>query len=112
MVDLFTARMQFAKPSTRSHFGELVEFAELWQRYVSDALPGTVTKGVVPSEEILASLYVDAQVIYERLQAISSHYNAASARGVSVENKAPKTNRQTWLLTEGPWGPDSAGIGF
>jgi hypothetical protein len=69
MVDVFTARMQFAEPSTRGYFGELVEFAELWQRYVSDALPGTVAERVVQSEESLAGLYADLQANYERLQA-------------------------------------------
>ncbi|MGO9455145.1 MAG: hypothetical protein ACLQDV_29480 [Candidatus Binataceae bacterium] len=32
MVELFTTKMHFAEPSTRRHFGKLIEFVEMWDR--------------------------------------------------------------------------------
>jgi hypothetical protein len=68
MADVFTAKMQFAEPSTRQHFRALIEFVELWERYVRDALPGAVADRVVPSEERLSDFYADLQTNFERLQ--------------------------------------------
>jgi hypothetical protein len=68
-VAIFTAKMQFAETSTRQYFGVLVEFVELWERYVRNALPGHVAARVVPSEESLSDFYADLQTNFERLQA-------------------------------------------
>jgi hypothetical protein len=57
--------MQFAEPSTRQHFRALIEFVELWERYVRDALPGAVADRVVPSEERLSDFYADLQTNFE-----------------------------------------------
>lgn len=46
----------------------LVEFVELWERYVRNVLPGAVADGVVPSEESLSDFYADLQTNIERLQ--------------------------------------------
>ena len=52
MVDLFTAKMHLSEPSTRQHFGALVEFGELWERCLRGALPGEVIRGIGPMKRI------------------------------------------------------------
>lgn len=69
MADLFTAKMHFAEPSTRQHFGALIEFIELWQRWLRDALPSEVAERVAPNEGNLTAFYADLGTNFERLQA-------------------------------------------
>ncbi len=69
MVDLFTAKMHLAEPATRQYFGALVEFVELWERYLRGALPGAVVKCVAPNEENLSAFYADLETNFARLQA-------------------------------------------
>ena len=68
MVDLFTAKMHLAEPATRQHFGALVEFVELWERYLRGALPGPVVKRVAPNEGNLSAFYADLEANFTRLQ--------------------------------------------
>lgn len=70
MLDLLTAKMHFAEPSTRQHFGALVEFVELWERCLRGALPGEVGKRIGPDEESLSGLYADLEANFTRLQAV------------------------------------------
>ncbi len=69
MADLFTAKMHFAEPSTRQHFGALIEFIELWRCWLRGALPGEVAERVGPNEEDLTPFYADLGANFERLQA-------------------------------------------
>jgi hypothetical protein len=68
MVDLFTSKMHFAEPTTRQHFGALVEFVELWERCLRGALTGEVVKRIGPDEENLSGLYEDLEANFTRLQ--------------------------------------------
>jgi hypothetical protein len=69
MVDLFTAKMHFAESPTRQHFAALVEFVEMWDRWLRGALPAEVAERVGPNEENLKPLYTDLGENFERLQA-------------------------------------------
>ena len=69
MADLFTAKMHLAEPSTRQHFGALIEFVETWERWLRGALPGEVIERVGPNEENLIVFYADLGTNFERLQA-------------------------------------------
>lgn len=69
MMDLFTAKMHLAEPSTRQQFGALVEFVELWERCLRGALPGEVVQRIGPDEENLSGLYADLEANFARLQA-------------------------------------------
>jgi hypothetical protein len=69
MLDLFTAKMHLAEPSTRTHFSALVDFIEIWERSLSGALPREVVPRVGANEETLMSFYTDLQTNFERLQA-------------------------------------------
>jgi hypothetical protein len=68
MLDLFTAKMHLAEPSTRQHFGALVEFVELWERCLRGALPGKVVARIGPNEENLSAFYADLDANFTRLQ--------------------------------------------
>jgi hypothetical protein len=71
MVELFTAKMHLAEPSTRTHFPALVEFVEMWNRSLRRALPREVAQrvGVGANEDTLIPLYTDLTVNLERLTA-------------------------------------------
>jgi hypothetical protein len=69
MVDLFTAEMHLAQPSTRTHFPALVEFVEMWDRSLSGALPREVVERVGANEDSLIPFYTDLETNFERLQA-------------------------------------------
>jgi hypothetical protein len=68
MLDLFTSKMHLAEPTTRQHFGALVEFVELWERCLRGALPGEVVARIGPNEENLSAFYVDLEANFTRLQ--------------------------------------------
>src|ERR1035438_2432724 len=69
MMDLFTSKTHLAEPSTRQHFGALVEFVELWERCLRGALPGEVVRRIGPDEENLSAFYADLESNSARLQA-------------------------------------------
>jgi len=71
MVDLFTVKMHLTEHSTRQHFAALVEFVDLWDRRLRDALPTDptdVAKLFGASEKDLEALYKDLEVNFEQLQ--------------------------------------------
>ena len=68
LVELFTAKMHLAEPSTRRHFSVLVEFVELWERCLRGALPGEVVRRIGPNEGNLSGLYADLEANFTRLQ--------------------------------------------
>jgi hypothetical protein len=68
MVDLFTAKMHLAEPSTRTHFPILVEFVEMWDRSFAGALPRDVAERVGANEDTLTPFYSDLQINFERLR--------------------------------------------
>lgn len=69
MVDLFTAKMHLAEPSTQTHFPALIDFVEMWDRSLRGALPREVLQRVGANEETLVSFYTDLKTNFERLQA-------------------------------------------
>ena len=42
MVELFASKMHLAEPSTITYFPALLEFVELWNRWLDESLPGEV----------------------------------------------------------------------
>jgi hypothetical protein len=73
MVDVFTGKMHFAELSTRQHFGALIEFVEMWERWLRDVLPREVIECVGPNEENLTAFYTDLRTNFERLQTALKH---------------------------------------
>jgi hypothetical protein len=68
MLDLFTAKMHFAEPSTRAHLPALVEFIGLWERFLTGNLPHEVATLIGADEENLKRLYADLNDNFARLQ--------------------------------------------
>ena len=69
MVDLFTAKMHLAEPSTQTHFPALVEFVEMWDRSLSGSLPRAVVERIGANEDTLMPFYADLEANFERLRA-------------------------------------------
>jgi hypothetical protein len=67
MVQLFTDKMPFTEPSTRQHFGELVEFVEIWNRFFADALPKETLGLLDHREDKVKPLYTDVANQVENL---------------------------------------------
>jgi hypothetical protein len=69
MLDLFTAKMHLAEPSTRAHLAALVEFIGAWDRDLTESMPPEVVSRVGADEENLKPLYVDLAANFDRLRA-------------------------------------------
>jgi hypothetical protein len=67
LVKLFTDKMQFTEASTRTHFGELVEYVEIWNRFFADALPNEALPFFDHREEKIKPLYADVANQVENL---------------------------------------------
>jgi len=72
MLQLFESNLGLAEHSTRRHFGTMVGFVELWNRYLDERLPGEVVKELDKRDEIneaaLIPLYEELERQVDRLQ--------------------------------------------
>jgi hypothetical protein len=82
MVQLFTDKMPFTEPSTRQHFGALVEFVEIWKRFYADALPKETLSLLDHREEKVKPLYADVANQVENLARQLSSRRANIRRGL------------------------------
>lgn len=69
MVDMFRERMGLAESSTVEHFGALVEFVDLWDRWLDRTIPSEVVVELEHGEDKLAALYEDLADNFRRLKA-------------------------------------------
>jgi hypothetical protein len=82
MIQLFTDKMPFTEPSTRQHFGELVEFVEIWKRFYADALPEEMLSLLDHREDKVKPLYADVANQVENLTRQLSSRRANIRRGL------------------------------
>ena len=82
MVQLFTDKMSLTEPSTRQHFGALVEFVEIWNRFFADALPKETLRVLDHREEKVKPLYADVANQVENLTGQLSSRRANIRRGL------------------------------
>jgi hypothetical protein len=75
MVDLFTEKMWLAEPSTRQHFQTLVEFVEIWNRYLGG--------GIAP--EALATLGHDENKVKPLYEDVAEHVESLTRK---IQNDA------------------------
>lgn len=68
MARLFKERMYLAEPSTRRHYSKLIDFIEIWRRFLARTLPYAVATEIVHSEKDLYPLYEDVEKNFIRLQ--------------------------------------------
>ena len=61
MLAIFTDGMWLAEPSTLRHYAALVEFVEIWNRFLDQSLPREVLQQIEHKEETLQPLYADLE---------------------------------------------------
>ena len=69
MLDTFRDNMWLAEQETRRYFAELLEFLEIWDRYLKNALPGELIKALGHSEERLQPFYQHLEKKHDELRA-------------------------------------------
>jgi hypothetical protein len=69
MIEIIQKNMWLAEKSTLEHFPKLIEFVDLWDRFLKDSLPGEVVQALDHSEKSLHPLYEDLQQRHDELRA-------------------------------------------
>lgn len=57
MLEVFTEKYWLADPDTRAYYQEFLEFVEIWERCLAEALPGDVIQKLGHSEENVKHFY-------------------------------------------------------
>jgi hypothetical protein len=68
MVELFTLQMHLAEPSTINCFPALLEFVEVWNRWLDESLPSEVLGLLSHTEETLFPFYENLLDNFTRMQ--------------------------------------------
>jgi len=68
MLKLYLEKRWLAEESTLKFDYELVEFVELWRRFLDDSLPSRVLMKVDHTEEKLKPFYADLQQCFDMLR--------------------------------------------
>jgi len=76
MVKVFRDNYWLAESDTRAYFQTLIEFVELWDRFIADALPREVLTGLSHGEHLLTPFY-------DHLEAKHDDLRSRLARGVA-----------------------------
>lgn len=69
MLGLFQEKLWLVEESTRRHYPTLVEFVEVWNRYLAQAVPSELPSQMGHGEEQLHELYEDVEGYRARLRA-------------------------------------------
>jgi hypothetical protein len=83
MIDVFSTHMGLAEPSTRLHFGALVEFVDVWDGWIKDTIPKEVVEQLGHSEDNLAPFY---QELYDQLDRLSKALKPLTTPALSQAN--------------------------
>lgn len=75
ILDLFTEKYWLADEDTRAYYQDFLEFVEIWERYLAEALPGEVIRKLEHSEENVLPFY---EHVEQRLSALQKDINAKS----------------------------------
>lgn len=75
MLDIFTEKYWLADSDTRVYYQDFLEFVEIWERYLAEALPGDVILKLEHTEETLKPFY---QHIESKLTALQNEFNSSS----------------------------------
>ena len=68
MAKLFRENLWLADPDTREHYQNLIEFIELWDRWLANSIPGEVIKRLGHSEDRLKPFYEHLQQRHDTLR--------------------------------------------
>lgn len=114
MLALFKEKLALVEESTRVHYPALVEFVEVWNRALADAIPRAVPERIGHGEEALHELYADAERHRVRLVRRSAEFR----RAVISKFGRPKAVRDfvdpenSYSLQPGPQRPESEQLRF
>jgi hypothetical protein len=68
MVETFRDKISLAETPTRQHFPALIEFVEVWDRFLQGKIPGQVTQTLGHTEKNVHPLYANLEQTHDRLQ--------------------------------------------
>jgi hypothetical protein len=68
MVELFRSKMHIAELSTIEHFASLLEFVEIWDRWLDKSIPHEVGAKLNHSEQKLYPFYMNVAANFIRMQ--------------------------------------------
>jgi hypothetical protein len=68
MIEVFRDNISLSEPETRKHFPALIEFVEVWERFLNDKLPGQVSQSLGHTETKLHPLYANIEETHDRLR--------------------------------------------
>lgn len=75
ILDLFTEKYWLAEEDTRAYYQDFLEFVEIWERYLAEALPGDVIQKLGHTEENVLPFY---EHVEGKLSALQEEINAKS----------------------------------
>ena len=75
ILDLFTDKYWLADEDTRAYYQDFLEFVEIWERYLAEALPGDVIRKLGHSEDNVLPFYDHVE---RKLSALQEDINAKS----------------------------------
>jgi hypothetical protein len=68
MLTVFRDNLWLAEPETRSNLGKLIEFVELWERWLAKAVTAEVVRRLGHSEESLHPFYEHLEKKHDELR--------------------------------------------
>ncbi len=68
MIEIIRKNMWLAEASTIQHFPVLIEFVDLWDRFLAGTLPGEVVNALGHTEQTLYPFYDDLQQRHDELR--------------------------------------------
>jgi hypothetical protein len=68
MLNVFREQMWLAEPETRKHYGDLVEFVDVWDKILDDKLPRSVAPTIGHTEQNLHPFYRHLEEVHDRLR--------------------------------------------
>lgn len=69
MIEIIRDNMWLSEKSTLQHFPALIEYVDIWDRFMADTLPGEVVNALGHSEESLYPFYDDIKKNHDRIRA-------------------------------------------
>jgi len=67
MVEIFTSKLHLAEPSTIAYFPTLLEFVEIWNRWLNESLPVEVLGHLNHTEDNLSPFYANLLENFTRM---------------------------------------------
>lgn len=75
MLEVFTEKYWLADADTRAYYQDFLEFVEIWERYLAEALPGDVNRKLGHTEENVKPFY---EHIESKLTALQKEITSTS----------------------------------